>query len=74
MEDAFAAQAGPEEINSGWSDPRPWTESHEYIVWFGVAIAVLLLAYTAMHALRRTESPQAVIDPHGAHKKLGRPR
>jgi hypothetical protein len=59
MDDAVAAQAGPEEINSDWSDPRPWTESHEYIVWFGVAVAILLLAYTAIHALRGTGAPQS---------------
>jgi hypothetical protein len=58
MDDAVAAQAGPEEINSNWSDPQPWTESHEYVVWFGVTVAILLLAYTAIHALRRTASPQ----------------
>jgi hypothetical protein len=63
MDDGVAAQAGPEEINSDWSDPRPWTESHEYVVWFGVAVAILLLAYTAIHALRRTASPQSGDDP-----------
>jgi|HubBroStandDraft_1064217.scaffolds.fasta_scaffold01000_2 hypothetical protein len=59
MDDAVAAQAGPEEINSDWSDPRPWTESHEFVVWFGVAVAILLLAYTAIHALRSTAPPQS---------------
>jgi hypothetical protein len=59
MDDSVAAQAGSEEINSNWSDPRPWTESHQYIVWFGVAVAILLLAYTAIHALRSTASSQS---------------
>jgi hypothetical protein len=63
MDDAVAAQAGPEEINSDWSDPRPWTESHEDIVWFGVAVAILLLAYTAIHALRRATPPQSEDHP-----------
>ncbi len=59
MDDAVAAQAGPEEVNSNWSDPRPWTESHEYVVWFGVAVAILLLGYTAIHALRGTTPSQS---------------
>lgn len=59
MNAAALVQTGPEEINSAWSDPRPWTESHEYVVWFGVAVAILLLAYTAIHALRSTAPPQA---------------
>lgn len=58
MNAAVQAQTGSEEINSAWSDPRPWTESHEYIVWFGVTVAILLLAYTAIQSLRRVSRPQ----------------
>lgn len=58
MNAAVEAQTGPEEINPAWTDPQPWTESHEFIVWFGVTIAILLLAFTAIQSLRRTsESP-----------------
>ena len=53
MNAATQAQTGPEEINSAWSDPRPWTESHEAIVWFGVTVAILLLVYTAIQSIRR---------------------
>jgi hypothetical protein len=51
---ALVAQTGPEEINSDWLDPRPWTETHKFVVWLGVAFAVLLIAYTAIQSLRRS--------------------
>lgn len=56
MNAAAQAETGPEEVNPAWSDPRPWTESHEFIVWFGVTVAILLLAYTAIQSLRRTST------------------
>lgn len=55
MNAAVQAQTAPEEINSAWTDPRAWTESHESIVWFGVAVAILLMAYTAVNSLRAKE-------------------
>lgn len=57
MTAAVPVETEAEEINSAWSDPRPWTESHQVIVWFGVAVAMLLLAYTAIQSLRRAQDP-----------------
>jgi Protein of unknown function (DUF3999) len=54
MDAALVAQAGPEEVNSDWTDPRAWTETHGFVVWLGVGFAVLLLGYTAIQSLRRT--------------------
>ncbi len=56
MDAALVAQAGPEEINSDWSDPRPWTETHSFVLWLGVALAVLLIGYTALQSLRRSST------------------
>jgi Protein of unknown function (DUF3999) len=53
---AVAAEAGREEINTNWSDPRPWSETHSFVVWIGVGLVVLLLGYTAMQSLRRSSS------------------
>jgi Protein of unknown function (DUF3999) len=55
MSAAATAQTGAEEINAAWRDPRPWTESHEYVVWFGVTVAILLLAYSAVSSLKRAK-------------------
>ena len=51
---AVAVSAGAEDENSAWTDPRAWTETHGFVVWFGVGFAVLLLAYTAIQSLRRS--------------------
>lgn len=58
MNAAVPAQTGPEEINTAWTDPQPWTESHQTVVWFGVTVAILLMAYTAIQSLRRASGPQ----------------
>lgn len=54
----MAVSAGPEDENSSWTDPRPWTETHGFVVWFGVGFAVLLLAYTAIQSLRRSSDSE----------------
>jgi hypothetical protein len=51
---AFPAQTGSEEVNADWVDPRPWTETHKFVLWFGVALAVLLIGYAAIQSLRRS--------------------
>jgi hypothetical protein len=58
---AVAAQVGPEESNSAYADPRPWTEKNRYLLWVAVAIAALLLGYSAANSLRRI--PPAPQDP-----------
>lgn len=52
IEAAFVAQVGQEEINSDWADPRPWTETHKFVLWLGVALAVLLIGFAAIQSLR----------------------
>ena len=43
---------GPEELTSNYLDPRPFTERHPALLWVVLGIAVLLLGYAALHALR----------------------
>ena len=33
MAAAAPGQLGPEEMNAGWVDPRPWTETHDIFLW-----------------------------------------
>ncbi|MGA8222277.1 MAG: DUF3999 family protein [Candidatus Acidiferrales bacterium] len=56
MDAAIGGQIGPEETNSDWSDPRPWTEQHDVLLWIALGIAVLLLGYSAVRSLRRSAS------------------
>ena len=56
--EAVAVQVGYQDENSAWVDPRPWTETHGLVVWFGVGFAVLLLGYTAIQSLRRSSNSQ----------------
>jgi hypothetical protein len=51
---AEAGQLGEEELNSAWSDPRPWTEKYEVVLWLAIGIAVLLLGYSAIRSLHRS--------------------
>jgi hypothetical protein len=51
---AEAGQLGEEELNTAWSDPRPWTEKYEIVLWLAIGIAVLLLGYSAIRSLRRS--------------------
>ena len=57
IEAAVAGRLGPEEINADWTDPRPWTEKYDVILWLVLGIAVILLGFSALRSLRRsTES------------------
>ncbi len=59
---AVAGTLGPEEENSDYSDPRPWTEKNSYFLWIVVGLAVLLLGYSSIRSLRRSTAntpPQA---------------
>jgi Protein of unknown function (DUF3999) len=55
-EAAIVGDVGPEEENSAYSDPRPWTEKNGYFLWIAVGLAVLLLGYSAIRSLRRTSA------------------
>ncbi|HYL67925.1 MAG TPA: DUF3999 family protein [Candidatus Limnocylindria bacterium] len=56
MDAAVEGKLGPEEINTDWSDPRPWTEQHDVLLWLVLGIAVILLGYSAVRSLRRSAS------------------
>jgi hypothetical protein len=60
MESAVAGVLGQEEVNPDWSDPRPWTEKYEIVLWLAIGLAVILLGYSAIRSLRRSaHSPVA---------------
>jgi hypothetical protein len=54
MEAAVAGQLGPEEVNTDWSDPRPWTEKYDIILWLAMGIAIALIGLSALRSLRRS--------------------
>lgn len=49
-----SASLGPEELTANYSDPRPYTEKHSWLLWLAMGAAVLLLGYSALRALRAT--------------------
>jgi hypothetical protein len=53
---AIPGKLGPEEVNTGWVDPRPWTETHEIFLWGVLVIAVLVIGFTAIQSMRRAAS------------------
>jgi hypothetical protein len=60
---AQVAQAGSEEENSDWADPRPWSETHKFVLWLGVALAILLIGYTAAQSLRQSSASDQSTSP-----------
>ncbi|HXW18139.1 MAG TPA: DUF3999 family protein [Candidatus Acidoferrales bacterium] len=53
------ARIGPEEVNSAFVDPRPWTERNLLVLWICVIIAAGVLAVVALRSLRVSASGQA---------------
>jgi len=51
-EEAFTDQLGPEQENSGYQDPRPFSEKHPAVLWGSLALAAILLGYTALRTMR----------------------
>jgi hypothetical protein len=51
-EEAFADALGPEQENDGYQDPRPFSERHPAVLWGSLALAVILLGYTALRTMR----------------------
>jgi hypothetical protein len=51
------ARLGPEEPTANYADPRPYTERHPNLLWLALGIAVVLLAYAALRALRTPTPP-----------------
>jgi hypothetical protein len=46
------ASLGGEELNAGYADPRPFTERHPVVLWVALAIAIAVLGFAALRALR----------------------
>lgn len=46
------AHLGAEELTGNYLDPRPFTERHPSLLWFALGIAIVLLGYAALRALR----------------------
>jgi hypothetical protein len=57
-EEAFADQLGTEQENSAYEDPRPFSERHPEILWGALALAVVVLGYTALRTMRTPPAPQ----------------
>jgi hypothetical protein len=45
-------QAGAEELTMNYVDPNPFTERHPNLLWGALGLAVILLGYAAVRALR----------------------
>ena len=52
------AQLGAEELTGNYADPRPFTERHPNLLWIALGLAIVLLGYAALRALR-TPGPAA---------------
>lgn len=50
---AVPAELGPENLNTAYVPPIPWTERHESLMWAALVFSLLLLGFTAFHSLRR---------------------
>ncbi len=48
---------GAEEITSNYVDPSPFTERHPNLLWAALGLAVVLLGYAAVRALRAPAPP-----------------
>jgi Protein of unknown function (DUF3999) len=48
---------GAEEVTSNYVDPSPFTERHPNLLWAALGLAVILLGYAAVRALRSPAPP-----------------
>jgi hypothetical protein len=58
-EEAFADTLGAEQENDGYQDPRPFSERHPAVLWGSLALAVILLGYTALRTMRTPPAQQS---------------
>ena len=47
---------GPEETAANYADPRPFTERHPNLLWIALGLAIVLLGYAALRAMRTPDS------------------
>ncbi len=48
-----------EELNTAYADPQPFTERHPVVLWVALAIAIAVLGFAALRALRSGPDPRA---------------
>jgi hypothetical protein len=51
-EELLHLSLGPEELTANYADPRPLTERHPNLLWVALGLAIALLGYAALRALR----------------------
>lgn len=54
LQDAAPATLGAEEVNTNYTDPRPWTEQHSAVLWVAAIVAAALLGISALRSLRHS--------------------
>jgi len=50
-EQATAADLGAESLNEGYVSPDPWSERHPAVLWFALALAIVVLGWVALRSL-----------------------
>ena len=53
------ATLGNEDVNAAYADPRPFTERHPVVLWVVLGIAIVILGFSALRALRSGPEPRA---------------
>jgi hypothetical protein len=51
-EELLHLSLGTEELTANYADPRPFTERHPNLLWIALGLAIALLGYAALRALR----------------------
>lgn len=56
---AIASGLGTEQINTSWTDPRPWTDRNAVVLWIAAILAALLLTFAALREgfVKRPNAP-----------------
>lgn len=53
---AVLVPLGPEDLNTAYVPPLPWTERHDSLMWAALIVALLILGFTAIRSLSRIPS------------------
>jgi hypothetical protein len=53
---AVLVPLGPEDLNTAYVPPLPWTERHDSLMWGALILALLILGFTAIRSLSRIPS------------------
>jgi len=56
---ASPVSLGLEEVTSNYDDGKPFSERHPSLLWLALGIAILLLAYSALRAMRTPAPPNS---------------